>query len=68
MEYLAIGIQEYWIVDRFKRSMTVHANTREKRDCIVIHEGETYTTNLLPGFELPLNELLASADKWDNEE
>jgi len=29
-----------------------------------VHENEVYRTVLLPGFELPLAELLAAADLW----
>jgi hypothetical protein len=31
----------------------------------VVSEAETYTTTLLPGFELSLAQLLAVADRWD---
>ena len=63
-EYREIGIIEYWILDRFRRTLTVHRGTREAPEKVVIHEGETYCTPLLPGFELPLSELLAVADRW----
>ncbi len=59
-EYLAHGIKEYWIIDRFRRSMTVFRGTEE----VVLKETENYTTALLPGFELPLAKLLAYADRY----
>lgn len=59
-EYLAHGIKEYWIIDRFRRSMTVFRGTEE----IVLKETENYTTALLPGFELPLAKLLTYADRY----
>ena len=31
----------------------------------VVEESETYTTLLLPGFELPLVSILAKAIRWD---
>ena len=33
---------------------------------VIIQGNETYTTDLLPGFELELGTLLAEADKWEN--
>jgi Uma2 family endonuclease len=60
-EYAAIGVKEYWIIDRFRRTLTV---CRGRRKPLVVQEKETYTTDLLPGFELPLVKLLAAADRW----
>jgi Uma2 family endonuclease len=59
-EYLSLGIQEYWIIDRFRRTMTVFRGTEE----VVLKEADTYTTALLPGFTLPLAKLLAFADRY----
>lgn len=61
-EYLRAGVLEYWIIDRFRRRMTVLRGGTEPVTEIVIGEHETYTTPLLPGFELPLAQLLAVAD------
>jgi Uma2 family endonuclease len=63
----ALGVKEYWIIDRFRRTMTVFR--REPpitgTDTVVtITESEIYQTDLLPGFELPLARLLAVADRW----
>jgi Uma2 family endonuclease len=63
-EYLELGIAEYWIFNRFDRSMTVHRNSPEATIQMIILEGEVYRTPLLPGFELPLSRLLAAADAW----
>jgi len=63
-EYREIGIAEYWIFDRFRRTLTVFRGTREAPEELVVREGETYRTPLLPGFELPLAQLLAVADRW----
>lgn len=60
-EYAALGIAEYWVFDRFDRSLTV---CRPGADDMVVREGEVYTTNLLPGFELELDELLEAADRY----
>ena len=65
-EYLAVGVQEYWIIDRFSRRMTVArqgAAGSEPSEIVVPADG-IYTTPLLPGFELPLARLLELADNW----
>jgi Uma2 family endonuclease len=62
-EYLALGVLEYWIIDRFRRTMTVYRNPPHGPAEQVITENEVYRTDLLPGFELPLARLQAGADK-----
>jgi Uma2 family endonuclease len=64
-EYLRLGVREYWVFDRFERSMTVwRRGPRSARaTCTVLREADTYRTPLLPGFELPLSRLLAAADR-----
>jgi Uma2 family endonuclease len=61
-EYLALGVAEYWIVDRFRRTMTVYFRPPREPAERVVAENETYRTDLLPGFELSLARLLAVAD------
>jgi Uma2 family endonuclease len=63
-EYLAAGTKEYWIIDRAGRKMTVFRQSAEGRSERVITEKQTYETELLPGFVLPLTQLLARADLW----
>jgi Uma2 family endonuclease len=63
-EYLAIGVREYWIIDRFQRIMTVYLDRPEGVASLVVKEAEAYQTDLLPGFTLPLARLLARADDW----
>jgi Uma2 family endonuclease len=63
-EYLAIGVCEYWIIDRFQRIMTVYLNRPEGVVSLIVKETETYQTDLLPGFILPIARLLARADDW----
>lgn len=63
-EYLALGVKEYWIIDRFRRTMTVYKGGPDAPQEQVLTEKETYKTDRLPGFELPLAHLLAAADKW----
>ena len=63
-EYMKLGIREYWIIDRFRRTLTVVLNQPTGPEERTVHENETYRTPLLPGFELPLTRLLAVADGW----
>jgi Uma2 family endonuclease len=64
LEYQDADIREYWIIDRFQRTLTViqYATTPPKE--IVIPENEKYQPALLPGFKVPLAALLAAADRW----
>jgi Uma2 family endonuclease len=66
-EYLPAGVQEYWIIDRFERIMTVYAKQGKRSRKRVTKEKQIYTTPLLPGFELPLARLLAVADAWEKD-
>jgi Uma2 family endonuclease len=63
-EYLALGVREYWIIDRFDRRMTVFRNDPAGPAEVVVKADETYRTPLLPGFGLPLAKLLKVADDW----
>ncbi len=62
-EYMAAGVGEYWIIDRFRRIMTVHRKDASGPVSLVVKETESYQTKLLPGFELPLSRLLTAADE-----
>lgn len=64
-EYLALGVKEYWIIDPFRRDLTVYTQGPDGPVETVIQETETYTTPLLPGFQLPLAPLLAASDYWE---
>jgi Uma2 family endonuclease len=66
-EYMAIGVSEYWIIDRFQRTLTVFSLQDGKIKERVVRERQTYKTPLLPGFDLPLARLLALADRWPDE-
>jgi Uma2 family endonuclease len=63
-EYRDLGVQEYWIIDRFRRTLAVYSWRGNRCVRRIIHEGEIYRTPLLPGFELPLARLFAVADKY----
>lgn len=63
-EYMALGVREYWVIDRFERVMTIYSAELEKPGERRVGENEVYRTQLLPSFELPLKRLLDAADKW----
>jgi Uma2 family endonuclease len=65
-DYIAIKVKEYWIIDRFMHTMTVFSRSRGRYRMGVLTKDEVYTTDLLPGFELPLAQLFALADRWDD--
>ena len=68
IEYLALGVQEYWVIDRFHRRLTVFRPGREQGSFLeiqVFEDSPTYQSSLLPGFHLPLARLLAVADRWN---
>ena len=65
-EYLALGVVEYWVINRFERNMTVFRKRASgKLDEQLFSELETYRCELLPGFELNLTSLLTVADRWN---
>lgn len=65
-EYALAGVQEYWVIDRFSRELVVFRGAHENNEQIVVPEGKVYETPLLPGFQLPLDKLLAKADQYTN--
>ena len=65
LEYQAAGVQEYWIIDRFRRIMTVYRRPPVEPAELAVKESDVYRTPLLPGFELPLARRLKVADDWN---
>lgn len=63
-EYREIGVNAYWVVDRFRRSLTVYVFSGEKDEEHLIPEGQKYAPPQLPGFELDVARLLSFADLW----
>ena len=63
-EYKALGVQEYWVIDRFHRTMTVYGAKISPKGKKVVPENGVYATPILPGFALPLARLFAVADQW----
>lgn len=58
-EYHAIGVKEYVIVDRFKRSVLVLTWQPDDYAERTLTEHESYSTPLLPGLTIPLSEAFA---------
>ena len=64
VEYLHHGVREYWVIDRFQRTLTVFRKSPAEPIEQVFDATALYRTPLLPGFELKLAEILAVADEW----
>jgi Uma2 family endonuclease len=62
-DYGKVGIKEYWIIDRFQRTLTVIQYTARGTKERIVRENETYESPHLPGFELPLARILEATDK-----
>ena len=63
-EYREFGVLEYWIIDRFLRSMTVWSLVEEEWTEQTFVEPAVYESPLLPGFQLDLKRLFAVSDKY----
>jgi Uma2 family endonuclease len=63
-EYREIGVKEYWVIDRFSKTMTVCLFADDRDQVLVIPANQAYATPRLPGFEVPLGRLLELADRW----
>lgn len=60
-EYLAFGVDEYWIVDASKQQMLALTRWRGQwRETIVRPTSKKYKTLLLPGFALDLKRVFAA--------
>lgn len=60
-EYLAFGVDEYWIVDAARRQMTALLRWRGKWKPKVLRPTQKYTTRHLPAFSLDLKRVFAAA-------
>lgn len=63
-EYRDAGAKEYWIFDRFQRRLLAIRYDPEGEREISVPEGGVYQSPLLPGFNVPVDRILARADAW----
>jgi Uma2 family endonuclease len=60
------AVTEYCVINRFERNMTVFRKTAPAGFVeLVVSEKQVHRCELLPGFELNLARLFASADRWE---
>ncbi len=57
-EYLAFGVEEYWIVDSFKQQMTANQRWRGQWKPKIVKTSQKYCPFCLPGFVLDLKRVL----------
>jgi Uma2 family endonuclease len=62
-EYAEAGIREYWIFDRFQRTLTVIHYGQKKQRVQVIPEHSVFESSILRGFSLPVGRILEAADR-----
>ncbi len=67
-EYLAYGLLEYWIVDRFERKVTVLVRRGDIWHEQVFTGDQTAEGQFLPGFSVRLTELWAAAESDPDDE
>jgi Uma2 family endonuclease len=65
LEYAEIGVAEYWVIDRYRRQMTLYRRPNDKVPEQAYGEKQTYTTPLLPGFKLSLAKLFAVSEQLE---
>jgi Uma2 family endonuclease len=66
-EYRESGVKEYWLIDRFARSMAVFSWRGRRWVKRTFGEKDLYRTPLLRGFELPLARLFERMDEFAND-
>lgn len=64
-EYLELGAREYWLFNRFDRTLSVFSEKAGRARQRDLTENDTLTSLLLPGFEAPLKKHFALADEWE---
>jgi Uma2 family endonuclease len=65
-EYRSAGVTEYWIIDRFTHTVTVHLFSQGKVVTKVYTRRQTLKTRHLPGFKVSLARLFELADRWED--
>ena len=52
-EYREIGVRQYWVIDRFRRTLTVYTFSGESDQVQVIPENQNYESPLASRFRAP---------------
>jgi Uma2 family endonuclease len=60
-EYLSFGVDECWIIDRYKQQMTVLTRWRGQWKTQILKPARKYASRHLPGFALDLKRVFAAA-------
>jgi Uma2 family endonuclease len=61
-EYLRVGVDEYWILDPYKRQLLVLQRAGDVWEETVVLPGNVYRTRFLPGLEVRPEDLLGPAE------
>jgi Uma2 family endonuclease len=64
-EYLAFGILEYWIIDPMARCATILVRDGDVWVEMIRRDGEVATSQILPGFDVPVATLWEGLDEFD---
>ena len=64
-EYLAFGVQEYWILDADKQQATIHQRSGGRWNTKVLQPNDSHQTRLLPGFTLTCAPIFAARSVHD---
>ena len=67
-EYLAFGLREYWIVDRFERKVTVLRRRGDAWAESVFRDGQAASGLVLAGFAVPVADLWAAIARVPDDE
>ena len=67
-EYLAFGLQEYWIIDFLEKKMTLLARRGDTWVERPVVEGQPIPSLVLPGLAATVSDLWADLDEYDPEE
>jgi Uma2 family endonuclease len=59
-EYRDAGVLEYWVIDRFQRTVTVFGRDSQA----AYDETQPVRSSLLPGFELSVSRLMEAIDRY----
>ncbi len=62
-EYRQMGVSEYWILDRYAHAMHVDRKVGDAWEELILGMDDTHRTDVLPGLEVSVGELLGEAEE-----